>query len=65
MTEALSFTRTTNPQPATAQRRAEVLENPGFGRFFTDHMVTIRYEEGRGWHDAKLEIGRASCRERV
>jgi branched-chain amino acid aminotransferase len=55
MTEALSFTRTTNSQPATAQRRAEVLENPGFGRFFTDHMVTIRYAEGRGWHDAKLE----------
>ncbi|MFC7344131.1 branched-chain amino acid aminotransferase [Saccharopolyspora griseoalba] len=55
MTGALSFTRNPNPQPATAERRAEVLEDPGFGRFFTDHMVTIRYEEGRGWHDAKLE----------
>ena len=55
MTEALPFTRHPNPQPATAERRAEVLGNPGFGRFFTDHMVTIRYQEGRGWYDAKLE----------
>ncbi|GAA2339705.1 branched-chain amino acid aminotransferase [Saccharopolyspora halophila] len=55
MTEALSFTRSPNPQPATADRRAEVLENPGFGRFFTDHMVTIKWQEGRGWYDAKLE----------
>ena len=23
----------------------------GFGRYFTDHMLTISYTEGRGWHD--------------
>lgn len=55
MTEALSFTRTTNPQPASDERRAEVLANPGFGRHFTDHMVTIRWTEDRGWHDARVE----------
>ncbi len=27
----------------------------GFGNFFTDHMFTMRYEEGRGWYDAKIE----------
>lgn len=37
-----------------AEREA-VLANPGFGRYFTDHMVTIQWTEGRGWHDARLE----------
>jgi len=27
----------------------------GFGRFFTDHMLTMAYHEGKGWHD--LTIG--------
>ena len=49
-----SFTRTLNPAPASAQRRAEVLADPGFGRYFTDHMVTIRWSEKRGWHDAQV-----------
>ena len=34
--------------------RAALLAEPGFGRVFTDHMVTIRYTQGRGWHDATL-----------
>ncbi|MFM9443409.1 branched-chain amino acid aminotransferase [Streptomyces acidiscabies] len=38
---------------ATADREA-ILKNPGFGRHFTDHMVTIKWTEGRGWHDAQL-----------
>ena len=41
--------------PVPAERRAELLVDPGFGRVFTDHMVTIRYVEGRGWHDARVE----------
>ncbi|QGK69393.1 branched-chain amino acid aminotransferase [Allosaccharopolyspora coralli] len=55
MTDALSFTRTSNPTPATAERRAEILANPGFGQYFTDHMVTIPWTADRGWHDAKVE----------
>ncbi|MFF9146602.1 branched-chain amino acid aminotransferase [Streptomyces sp. NPDC014861] len=38
---------------STAEREA-ILANPGFGRHFTDHMVTIRWTEGRGWHDGQL-----------
>ncbi len=38
---------------ADAQREA-ILASPGFGRFFSDHMVTIEWTEGRGWHDAQL-----------
>ena len=43
-----------NPNPVNPVRRAELLADPGFGRVFTDHMVTIRYSEDKGWHDAKV-----------
>lgn len=26
----------------------------GFGQLFTDHMFMMDYEEGKGWHDAKI-----------
>ena len=26
----------------------------GFGKIFTDHMLTVRYAEGKGWHDAQI-----------
>ncbi|HET7741263.1 MAG TPA: branched chain amino acid aminotransferase, partial [Mycobacterium sp.] len=47
-----SLARSTNP--ASDEVRADVLSDPGFGRFHTDHMVSIDYTEGRGWHDAKV-----------
>ncbi|MCP9957154.1 MULTISPECIES: branched-chain amino acid aminotransferase [Streptomyces] len=40
--------------PLSAAQREAILANPGFGRHFTDHMVTIRWTAGRGWHDAQL-----------
>lgn len=43
-----------NPAPMAAAPRAKLLENPGFGRVFTDNMVVIRYSEAKGWHDAQL-----------
>jgi branched-chain amino acid aminotransferase len=45
------FSRTPNPSPVPAARRAELVADPGFGRYFTDHMVTIRWTSGTGWHD--------------
>jgi branched-chain amino acid aminotransferase len=45
------FSRTPNPAPVPAARRAELVADPGFGRYFTDHMVTIRWTSGAGWHD--------------
>jgi len=27
----------------------------GFGKLFSDHMLLITYNEGRGWHDARVE----------
>jgi branched-chain amino acid aminotransferase len=55
MTTSLSFTRTPHPRPATPERIAEVLADPGFGRYFTDHMVTIRFDREQGWHNALVE----------
>jgi branched-chain amino acid aminotransferase len=40
--------------PLSGAEREAILANPGFGRHFTDHMVTIRWTEGRGWHDGQL-----------
>jgi branched-chain amino acid aminotransferase len=38
-------------QPVSAAERAALLANPGFGRVFTDHMVTIKYAESKGWYE--------------
>ena len=46
--------RTTCAAPRTAAEIAAIQENPGFGKYFTDHMVTIRWTEDAGWHDAAL-----------
>jgi branched-chain amino acid aminotransferase len=48
------FAHTPNPAPVSAERRSEILANPGFGRYFTDHMVTIRWSADAGWHDAAV-----------
>jgi branched-chain amino acid aminotransferase len=41
-----------HPMPAD-ERRARTAA-PGFGRVFTDHMVTVRWIRERGWHGARL-----------
>jgi branched-chain amino acid aminotransferase len=53
--DMLDFEIRPNPQPVSAADRAALLANPGFGRVFTDHMVTIRYADGKGWYDARVE----------
>ena len=47
---------TLNPStnPASPERRAEILADPGFGRYFTDNMVRAKWTEEAGWHDAEL-----------
>src|ERR1700724_4813977 len=41
--------------PVPAAERARILEAPGFGQVFTDHMITLRWTADRGWHDGRLE----------
>ncbi|SOD71287.1 branched-chain amino acid aminotransferase [Jatrophihabitans sp. GAS493] len=43
-----------NPQPRSADERAAILANPGFGRYFTDHMVRIDWTADGGWSDVQL-----------
>ncbi len=48
----IQFTRQLHPAPTSPQARAQILANPGFGTSFSDHMVSIEWDEQRGWHDA-------------
>jgi branched-chain amino acid aminotransferase len=41
--------------PVPDAEREAMLTSPGFGRVFTDHMITLRWSAGRGWHDGRLE----------
>jgi branched-chain amino acid aminotransferase len=50
----ITFAIRPTASPVPAARRAELLASPGFGQIFTDHMVTIQWAEGIGWHDAQL-----------
>jgi branched-chain amino acid aminotransferase len=49
-----AFAHVPHPAPTPAEARAAVLAAPGFGTHFTDHMITIEWTEGTGWHDATL-----------
>src|SRR5580658_6762161 len=53
--QEISFEIRASDAPTPAAERAQVMADPGFGMVFTDHMATIRWSEGRGWHDARLE----------
>jgi branched-chain amino acid aminotransferase len=41
--------------PTSDKDRAARLVDPGFGRVFTDHMAIVRYDQGKGWHGARVE----------
>ena len=52
---AINFDLHTSEQRAPEEVRANLLESPGFGQVFTDHMISLRWSTDRGWHDGKLE----------
>ena len=47
--------------PISVTRAANLKAKPtdesklGFGKIFTDHMFLMDYEEGKGWHNARIE----------
>jgi branched-chain amino acid aminotransferase len=49
-----AFRREMHPSPLPVSRRDEIHAAPGFGRYFTDHMVLIDYDAGAGWHDPRV-----------
>jgi branched-chain amino acid aminotransferase len=50
----LEFTVSPTANPTSDDARRAILADPGFGRYFTDHMVSIDYTEGQGWHNAQV-----------
>ncbi len=51
---SLEFSPRPHPSPATTAERAAVLADPGFGKYFTDHMAVATWTKGQGWHDAAI-----------
>ena len=49
----MAFRVTRNPNPVSPQQRADILAKPGFGRYFTDHMVRIDWTLDTGWQTAR------------
>lgn len=51
----MEFERITHPSPMPSAERDAALTNPGFGTLFSDHMVTIEYDEAKGgWFAARI-----------
>ncbi len=50
----LRFTVSVSTKPATDEVRESILAEPGFGKYHTDHLVSIDYTRGIGWHDARV-----------
>ncbi|MGY1439913.1 branched-chain amino acid aminotransferase [Streptomyces reniochalinae] len=55
MSAPVVFAKQTAPDRLPSHRRAALLRDPAFGTVFTEHMSTVRYREGKGWHDARVE----------
>jgi branched-chain amino acid aminotransferase len=56
--EDLHFEIETHDAPVADAERSALIADPGFGKIFTDHMVTIRYSTDRGWYDARIHARR-------
>ena len=52
---SMQISTTRSPHPRTDAERAEILANPGFGTYFTDHMFTVEWTPDAGWHNARIE----------
>src|SRR5579864_7714509 len=50
----MSFSVTPAAKRTPAAERERLMANLGFGRVFTEHMVSITWDAKNGWHDAAL-----------
>ena len=51
----MQFETIPHPSPTPDAAREAAIADPGFGTVFTDHMVTIDYDEAKGgWHSARI-----------
>lgn len=54
MSTTLDYTIARADSPLPDDQRARILADPGFGRYFTDHMITVDWTPEDGWHQARL-----------
>src|SRR5882762_10304907 len=50
----MAFTVQRNPNPVSAERRAAMLADPGFGKYMTDHLVRIDWTAADGWSEGAV-----------
>jgi len=51
----LHFQTFRNENPKSKEERDAILADPGFGKYFTDHMVDICWSESGGWHRPRVQ----------
>ena len=51
---SLDYTTTLRETRTSDERRAEIFESPGFGRYFSDHMVQVTWTAEGGWANARV-----------
>jgi branched-chain amino acid aminotransferase len=53
--KTLEFAVTVNESARSAAEHADIIAEPGFGKYFTDHMVDICWSELGGWHRPRVQ----------
>ena len=51
----MSIKLTLSTHAVAEKERAEKVANPGFGKYYTDHMVVAEWTEADGWGQAELK----------
>jgi len=51
----LEFAVTVNESARSTAEHANIIAEPGFGKYFTDHMVDICWSERGGWHRPRVQ----------
>ncbi|MCU1534351.1 MAG: branched-chain amino acid aminotransferase [Glaciihabitans sp.] len=54
-TQDLVFQTVRNENAKSVEEREQILADPGFGKYFTDHMVDICWSERGGWHRPRVQ----------
>ena len=52
---SLAFDLVPNTRRTSPKRLEEILANPGFVKYFSDHMAIATWTEQDGWHDSKIQ----------
>lgn len=50
----VKFLQTHADSPCPILTRQKILDNPGFGKYCSDHMVAIDWDTEKGWHGHRL-----------